>query len=64
MALYLTKHSNHQISALPDPALMSIDDPNSLSPLETKLKHLSIALVITVLMRGAVRYMTVRQLYP
>jgi hypothetical protein len=31
---------------------------------EIKLKHLSTALMILVLMQGAVRFMTVRQLHP
>lgn len=43
---------------------MSIDDPNSSSPSEIKLKHFSTALMIAVLMQGAIRCMTVRQLYP
>jgi hypothetical protein len=55
--LYLT-----QLSALPDPALISINDPNYLSPSQTKLKHISSALTIAVLMRGTVRCITVRQL--
>jgi hypothetical protein len=42
---------------------MSIDDPDSSSPSETKLKHLSSALMIAVLMQRAIRCMTVRQLY-
>ena len=43
---------------------MSIDDLSSSLPSEIKLKHLSTALTIAVLMQGAVRCMTVRQLYP
>jgi hypothetical protein len=43
---------------------MSIDDPNSSSPSEITLKHLSSAIIIAVLMRGTVRCRTVQQLYP
>jgi hypothetical protein len=43
---------------------MSTNDPNSSSPSEIKQKQLSSALTIAVLMRGTVRCMTVRQLYP
>lgn len=57
-----TKHTYHQISALPHPVLMSIDNPNSLSPLDNLLKHLPPALTIAVLMREAVRCMTLQQL--
>jgi hypothetical protein len=49
----------HQISALPLPALISIDDPNSSLPLEITLQQLS---SVAVLMQKAVR--TVQQLYP
>lgn len=51
-------------SALPNPALVSINDLNSLSPSEIKLKYVSSTLIIVVLMRGTIYYMTVRQLYP
>jgi hypothetical protein len=43
---------------------MSIDGPNASSPPKIKLKHLSTTLMIAVLMQGAIRCMTVRQLYP
>jgi hypothetical protein len=43
---------------------MSIDDPNSLLSSEIKLKHLTTPLIIAVLMQGAIRCMTVPQLYP
>jgi hypothetical protein len=43
---------------------MSIDDPNSSSPSEITLKHLTTTLMIAVLMQGAIRCMTVRQLHP
>jgi hypothetical protein len=56
----LTKHSYHQISALPD---LALDDLSSSSPSKTKVKDLTMPLVITVLIKGAVRCMTVRQLY-
>jgi hypothetical protein len=62
-AQYLTKHSYHQISALPLPALMSIDDPNFSAPLEIKLKHPTTPLIMTVLMQRAIRYIAVQQLY-
>jgi hypothetical protein len=39
----------------PYPALMSVDDPNFLSPLEIKLKHLTTPLRIAVLVLGAAR---------
>jgi hypothetical protein len=43
---------------------MSIDDSNSSSLPKIKLKHLPTTLTIAVLMQGAIRSMTVRQLYP
>lgn len=42
---------------------MSVDDPNS-STSKIRLKHLSTALTIAVLMQRPIRRMTVRQLYP
>jgi hypothetical protein len=59
LVTYLAKHSYYQISALPDPALISIDDPHSLSPSQIKLKHRSSALTIAVLMRRIIRCMAV-----
>jgi hypothetical protein len=49
----------HYTSTLPLSALLSIDDPNSSSPLGITLKQLS---YVAVLMWEAVR--TVQQLYP
>jgi hypothetical protein len=63
-AQHLTKQSYHQISALPLPVLIGIDDPNSSLPSGTKLKHLATPLMIAVLMREAVRCITVQQMYP
>jgi hypothetical protein len=53
----------YQTPALPLPALTSIDDLNSSLPLEITLKHLFSARMIAVLMREAVRCMTVYQLH-
>jgi hypothetical protein len=55
--------SDHQISTLPHLTPMSIDDPYFLSPLETVLKHLPSDLMVAVLIREAVRCMTLQQLY-
>lgn len=62
-ARYRTKQSYDQISALPLPAPMSTDDANSSSPSEIKLKHLSTAIMLAVLLQGAVRCIAVRQLH-
>jgi hypothetical protein len=51
----------HQTSTLPLPALLSIDDSTSSSPLGFTQKHLSSVLTIAVLMREVVR--TVQKLY-
>jgi hypothetical protein len=42
---------------------MSTDDANSSSPSEIKLKHLSTAIMLAVLLQGAVRCIPVRQLH-
>jgi hypothetical protein len=50
-ACSLRERGYYYISALPLPALISIDDLNFLPPSEIKLKHLPIALMIVVLMQ-------------